>query len=244
MNQREKVAMWLWNDLMQYPGPLEKASNLNRDEYTELADELLSLLQEGSEPVAWREKFFHADCTLHTVLGIIEEDGAHLGPVIQSEVDKYLAKACATVTGEVAWRYEELDDCGNWNLRAGLNYDHDDPDTRYGRPLDYLHVEPNERWNDCVGKAPPQREPREEDLRLDYMEEMQQTSAIKRIGFGEWKTLRGPGNDQRERDSEAMEKLGRLKVASENQGLTPHQRWEVMCRILGEQAQKGGSDDG
>jgi hypothetical protein len=38
-----------------------------------------------------RKKFFDADCTLHTVLGLLEKDG-HLTPEIQKEVEEYVKR--------------------------------------------------------------------------------------------------------------------------------------------------------
>lgn len=137
-DMREKVKRWL-RGLMEKDGwPVHvKGEARWPPEY----HELLTLLGDG-EPVAWREKFFHADCTLHTVLGIIEEDGAHLGPVIQKEVDAYLAQEYPSSQEEAAWICEELDMTGYWRRTATLNYQEDDPDTRNPVKL-YLHVPPH-----------------------------------------------------------------------------------------------------
>lgn len=54
-------------------------------------DNLVSLYLKAPEPTTeegWKEKFFDADCTLHTILGLIERAG-NMSPEIQKEIDAY-----------------------------------------------------------------------------------------------------------------------------------------------------------
>ena len=56
--------------------------------YNAQGAELRALLTPEAEPVGWRDKFFDADCTLHTVSGIVE--------YILNEIDSF-----SEVSGEL-----------------------------------------------------------------------------------------------------------------------------------------------